>query len=216
MLPYLVFGIGVIALALSLHKERVAAPNQHSVLRAVRLHHGAQLLAVLLSLWVAVDAERESKRLREAQLDTAATAAAAKYAVPIMDLYFLNLLPAGSTLKNYGSLEAALSGTHLAGKADFIVERASPMFSQQRAAAVQAFNELQRIARTVLTDSTIYGQRYPSTCVKWAGRTLELNQGDLATLFVEGEPARAYAELVGQCVRFSTGAARDAVARQEN
>jgi hypothetical protein len=215
MLPYIVAVIAFVALALSLHKERLLAPEKRSIFRAIRLHHVAQIAVVAMSLWVAVDSDREAKRLRIAHLDAGATAAAAKHAVPILDLYFLRLLPAASTLKNYSAFSAALDGTHLSKNGDYFLQRAAPQLAQQRESAVSAFNELQRIARTILAESAVYGDRYPPASVAWAERTLKLKESDLPMLLGQTSAALEYAELTGNSVGFSTGAAREALSRIE-
>lgn len=215
MLPYIVTAVAFLALVLSLYKELLLAPKKRSVFKAISLHHVGQFAAVAMSLWVAVDYDQESKRLRIAHLDATGTAAAAKHAVPILDIYFLRLLPAASTLKNYSAFSAALAGTHLEKKGDYILQRAAPQLAQQRESAVSAFSDLQRIARSILAESVVYGARYPSASVIWATRTLELKENDLPMLLGQTSMAREYAELTGNSIGFSTGAAREALSKIE-
>ena len=210
MLPYLVTVIAISGLFASLHKERVSMPNQWRVVRAIRLHHLLQFGVVLLSLWAAVVADREAKALRETKLDAAVTVAASRHAVPILDLYFLKLLPAASTFKNAASFEAALSGTHIYGQRSLVLERAAPGFARQYEASIAAFTELQHIARTVVAESSVYGHRYPRGLTAWAERTLELKASDLPALTGNTDMGRAYAELTGGSIGFSMGAAREA------
>ena len=216
MMPALLTAaIALVALILSLHKERVLGPGIGRLVRAIRLHHAAQAAVVAISFWAALDADRESRRLRLAHLDAQASAAAAAHAVPIMDLYFLRLLPAAPYLKNYAGLESALAGSHRGSQMDIVLERASPGFARQRAGVLSDFSELQRIARTVLAESAVYGDRYPAVQVAWAKRTLELKASDLAALFNDTPVGKAYADLTGKCVGFSTAAARVALAQIE-
>jgi hypothetical protein len=215
MLPFVVALLAFFVLVASAHKERLLSGGYRRVVRAIRLHHLAQLAVIGLTAWVAYDNDQETKRLRAAQLDATATAIAAKHGVPILDLYFLRLLPAANGLKNLGAFEAALAGSHLAGQQDFVLERAFPALARQRESALAAFGELQKVARTVLAEAAFYGDRYPPMLVTWAGKTLEFNASDLPVLMGETKTGRDYAYLTGQSVGYSTAAAREAQIRIE-
>src|SRR3546814_18573328 len=93
---------------------------------------------------------------------------------------------------------------------------ATPSLIQERDAALEAFSGMQRIARSVLTESIMYGQRYPSKLVEWASRTLEIKANDLPRLLSINPDGTAYAALTGLSIGFSTSPAREAMERLES
>ncbi|SHH62861.1 hypothetical protein SAMN04488135_10412 [Pollutimonas bauzanensis] len=219
MLPYLTTAVALVALLCSLYKEILAAAKAakiQPVIRAIRLHHVAQFAVVMLALWAGIDADSKAKKIRLAQLDAAAAQAASQHSIPILDYYFLKLLPAASLLKNHDEYQEALDTMPTALQERNAWERvATPRLIQEHDAALEAFSGLQRIARSVLAESTMYGQRYPLKLVEWASRTLEIKAHDLPILLGTGEDGSAYAELTGLGIGSSITAARDAMTRLE-
>jgi hypothetical protein len=214
-MSYLVALLAFFVLVASLHKEILLSGGKQPIVRAIRLHHLAQLIVVLVTLGIAVRNDLETKQFRVAQLDAAAASAAAKHGVPIFDVLYLKLSPAASALKNIGAFETALAGTHLALRQDSILERASPALARQRQEALASFGELQRIAREVLAEASFHGDRYPPLLVTWAERTLELKPSDLPTLLGNTKTAFEYGELTGKAIGYARTAARDAQVRLE-
>ncbi|MFT3814796.1 MAG: hypothetical protein QM740_15710 [Acidovorax sp.] len=216
MLPYFVAAIALVALIASLHKERLVAPLASPVIRAIRFHHAAQFAAVVLALWAAIDTDADAKKLRNAQLDMAAAQAASQHSVPILDYYFLKLLPAAPALKNYYEYHKGLDTMPRVLQERHAWDRvAAPRLIQDRDSALEAFAGLQRIARAVLAESEVYGNRYPSSLVEWASRTLETKANDLPRLLSATHEGIAYAELTGISIGRSTTVAKDAMERLE-
>src|SRR3546814_414685 len=92
----------LVALFCSFYKEHLAPVQAPSVKHAfILLQYVAQVAVVLLALWTAIDTGRKAEQIRIAQLDADAAQAASQHTVPILDYYFLKLLPNASLLKNY-------------------------------------------------------------------------------------------------------------------
>lgn len=68
MLPYLVAAAATLALLASLYKDRAIESRSPRVVRALRIHHGVQLLLVGLALYSAIDAANVAQSQRLTQL----------------------------------------------------------------------------------------------------------------------------------------------------
>ena len=174
------------------------------------------MAAVVLAFWAAIDTDADAKKLRNAKLDMAAAQAASQHSVPIWDYYFLKLLPAAPMLENYFEYRKGLDTMpHVLQERHAWDRVAAPRLIQDRDSALEAFAGLQRIARAVLGESEVYGNRYPSSLVEWASRTLEIKANDLPRLLGATHEGIAYAELTVISVERSTAVAKDAIGRIE-
>ena len=196
MLPYLVALVAVLSIFASLYKDRKVESNTPQVIKALRINYVFQFLVVALASYTAVDAGRTEERHRHATLAASAAAAGASHIPTILDLYVLKLLPASSAIRNYDRLKAALSQLP-PGTADVLRPHLGPVMDGSREDGVKAFNDMQKIARVVLSESVQYGSRYPHEMSNWAARTLELREDELGVLLSDTDKAREYARLIG-------------------
>lgn len=204
MLPFIVAFASLVTLLASLYKERKLAPDTTEVKYALRIHHLAQLSLLVLALWAAIDTGNSNRQYRAALLDSEAALAAARHTTAIMDTYILKLLPAATVIRNHERCQASLN--HLPPamreKLDWR-HHVTQNMADERNAGLDSFDKRQSIAREVLNEQLLYGERYPDTLTRWAERTLEVRETDLGELLSDSESGRAYAQLMGQ----ATGAA---------
>src|SRR3546814_17973903 len=93
----------LVALFCSFYKEHLAPVQAPSVKHAfILLQYVAQVAVVLLALWTAIDTGRKAEQIRIAQLDADAAQAASQHTVPILDYYFLKILPNRSEERRVG------------------------------------------------------------------------------------------------------------------
>ncbi len=216
MLPYIVTAASLLALVVSLYKDRKLEPNTPEVKRALRAHHVAQALLVVLALWAAIDSDNSTKRYRLAVLDAEAAAAASQHVTTIMDIYYLELLPAGTLIRNRDRYQAALRDMPTEARKNHEWSRqVSPATAEQLNSSLRSFEKLQSLARKVLNERVQYAERYPDALVKWAARTLTVEETDLGDLLSNSETGQAYAQLVAQATGVSRASYRDAVKRLE-
>lgn len=216
MIPIVVFLGAIAALFASLYKDRRIEGSNPTVIRAIKIHHLAQGVLAVLALWNALDSEHAAEERRISQLEANATISASKYFIPIYDNYFLGLIPSAVVLNNYLKYKNELSSLTPEVAQRFDWNRvASTSLQNQRDNGLKAFAELQRIARTILSEQMIYGERYPKALVNWANRTLEIKEDQLPLILSTSSEAMAYAELTGRGVGFSIGAAQAALKKLE-
>jgi len=216
LVSIIVFLGAIAALLASLYKDRRIESSNPTVVRALRIHHLAQGVLAALALWNAIDSEYSAKKLRIAQIEVNATISAAKYFIPIYDQYFLGLIPSAVVLNNYFKYKTDLSELSPEVAQHFDWNRvASTSLQNERDKGLKAFAELQRIARTVLSEQMIYGEHYPKALVNWANRTLELKEDQLPLILSNSSEAMAYAELTGRGVGLSVGSAQAALKKLE-
>lgn len=215
-LPYIVATASILALSVSLYKDRKLEPDTPDVKRALRIHHLAQALLVGLALWAAVDSDNSAKQQRIAMLDAEATAAASKHATAILDTYIFGLLPENMVIRDHDRYEASLEQVpaELRGGFDW-KNHVSPELEAERVAGLRSFEKLQSIAREVQIERLQYGDRYPDAMAKWAGRTLELKENALGELLSDSATGETYAQLVGQATGVSIAKHREAIKRIE-
>lgn len=199
MLPYIVAIASIVALAASLYKDREIEDDTSEIKRALRVHHVAQFLLVCLALWSAIDSDSSARKYRIAQLDANASGAAARHTTSIIETYLLELLPAGTVIRNRERYQASLIKLppELREKYNW-KSRVSSELEADWLAGIRAFEKLQTIAREVLNEKVQYGERYPEAITKWAERTLEIKESELGDLLSNSPNGIAYAQFVSQ------------------
>lgn len=216
MLSIIVFIFAIAALFASLYKDRRIESSEPSVIKALRIHHFAQGVLAVLAFCSVLNTNYSEKKLRIAQLEANAAISAANHFIPIYDQYFLELLPSAVALNNYFKYKNDMSNQPPEVTQHFDWNRvASVSLQSQRDNGLKAFAELQKIARTVLSEQAIYGERYPKVLVNWAKKTLELKEEQLPLILSTSSEAAAYAELTGRGVGFSVASAQKALKKLE-
>jgi hypothetical protein len=216
MLTYIVAFASFLALMVSLYKDRKLEPDTPEVKRALRIHHLAQLLLVGLALWAAIDSDNSNKQHRLALLDAEAATAASRHSTAILDIYFLELLPAGTFIRNHDRYQASLINVppEMREKLDWR-HHVTQGIEDQRIAGLRSFEKLQSIARAVLNEQGQYGERYPNALTKWAARTVEVQETELGDLLSNSDSGEAYARLVGEATGVPRAKYREAVKKLE-
>lgn len=216
MLPSIVAFASIVTLLASLYKERKLAPGTTEVKRALRIHHLAQSLIIVLALWAAIDTSNSNRQYKAALLDSEAALAAAHHTTAIVDTYIMKLLPAATAIRNYERYQASLSHIPPAmrEKLDWR-HHVTHDVEEERRAGLDSFERLQSIAREILNERLLYGERYPDTLTRWAERTLDVRKTDLAELLSDSETGHAYAQLTGQATGAAIANYRISVNRRE-
>ncbi|MFP3743053.1 hypothetical protein SB816_08330 [Achromobacter sp. SIMBA_011] len=214
MLPYIVAVASILVVGLSLYKEQKTSPNSPFIKHAVWLHHVGQAVLVALAFWAAVDSTNSAKKVQVARLYAEAAAAAHSHSSEILEKYMLGLLPHATVLKNHKSYQQGLLNipSEVAGRFNWD-SVASSKDKESLVEARRAFADLQRVARKVLNERLMYGEKYPEAMATWATRTLDVEVDALPELLLGTPAAQAYTTLIGEATGVSVKKYQDAAAR---
>ncbi|MFJ2994939.1 hypothetical protein [Pandoraea sp. NPDC087047] len=198
----------ILACFASLHKDRIKDGNNPHVLRAIRISAVASCVVVAVAVLNQYHARLQASTLRAAQLQLTALTRLSDYRVEILD-DFSWLVMHSLTTNSYLDYEAVrASSAEVAATVPAWEKVVSDVTRLELIKSKAAFDQLQKISRTILMDASTYPSMMPKPLVEWASVTLALKFSDLPRFIDSYHPTPEsidYANLTGQAVGTITG-----------
>lgn len=208
LLPLIVALVSILALIISLIKDRVIEEDTSKVKRALLSHHLIQGILVLLALWAAYDAKLdekdrekrdgdhqlalqakilETKVAQETALEATLAAAMAtsvnRHTRAIASVFSHELMAAGPLILRYASaLDDMEKDTRLREVPPGFLKPFDPEGERQFCNGTKLFATLQMVAKDVIKDSALYGERYPAALTEWAEATGKLDRREFGAM----------------------------------